>query len=166
MRIASSRRLPRMAGTTFFIYFAEPINQMKTTLIIAVSLIITCLSASAQIPDSAKYQSLDPYYFHLQYLKEDPAMLIDVREYFEFKGNRIKDAINIPSSGNIDFAADSLDKNTDLFLYCSTGYRSKRVAELFYDKGFKKLYSLEGGIMAWKKDGYPVEKRLKKKKGH
>lgn len=139
---------------------------MKTTLAITVCLIITCLSASAQNPDSAKYQSLDPYYFHLKYLKEDPAMLIDVREYFEYKRNRIKDAINIPSSRNLDFTADTLDKNTALFLYCSTDYRSKRVAEQLYDKGFKKLYSLEGGIMAWKKDGYPVEKRLRKKKGH
>jgi rhodanese-related sulfurtransferase len=131
---------------------------MKTTLIITVSLIITCFSASAQVPDSAKYQSLDPNNFHLQYLKEDPALLIDVREYFEFKGNRIKGAINIPSSGDLDFTTDTLDKKTALFLYCSTGFRSKRVAEHLYEKGFRNLYSLDGGIVAWKKDGYPVEK--------
>jgi rhodanese-related sulfurtransferase len=139
---------------------------MKTTLIITVGLIITCFSASAHIPDSTKYQSLDPYHFHLQYLKENPALLIDVREYFEFKGNRIKGAINIPSSGNFDFAADTLDKNIALFLYCSTGFRSKRVAEHLYEKGFRKLYSLYGGIVAWKKDGYPVEKRKIRNHNH
>jgi rhodanese-related sulfurtransferase len=121
-------------------------------------------SLVAQVPDSAKYKSLDPYYFHLQYLKEDSALMIDVREFFEFRGKRIKDAINIPSSGNLDFAGDTLNKNYALFLYCSTDYRSKRAAEFFFKKGFRKLYNLEGGIVAWKKDGFPVDKRRVKRK--
>jgi len=112
----------------------------------------------AQTADSSKYLSLEPYDFHLQYLRNDSAMLIDVREFFEFRGRRIKDAVNIPSSGNLEIPADTIDKNFALFLYCSTDYRSRRVADFFYDKGFRKLYNLEGGIVAWKRDGFPVEK--------
>ncbi len=112
----------------------------------------------AQAPDSSRYLSLEPYDFHLRYLRSDSALLIDVREFFEYKGNRIKGALNIPSSGNTEFSADTTDKNLSLFFYCSTGFRSKRVAELFFDKGFRKLYNLEGGIVAWKRDGFPVEK--------
>jgi rhodanese-related sulfurtransferase len=89
--------------------------------------------------------------------------LIDVRESFEFRGKRIRDAINIASSGNLDFTADTLDKNFALFLYCTTDYRSKRVAEYFFDKGFRKVYNLEGGIVAWRKDGFPVERKRRKK---
>jgi len=40
----------------------------------------------AQVPDSQKFKSLDPYYFHLNYLKEERALIIDVREPFEFRG--------------------------------------------------------------------------------
>jgi len=112
----------------------------------------------AQPADSSKYLSLEPYDFHLQYLRNDSAMLIDVREFFEFRGRRIKEALNIPSSGKLEIPADTIDKNFALFLYCSTDYRSRRVADLFYDKGFRKLYNLEGGIVAWKRDGFPVEK--------
>jgi len=114
---------------------------------------------SGQVPDSVKFQSLTPYYFQLEYLKEDPALLIDVREFFEFRGKRLKDAVNVPSSGNLEFSADTLNKDCALFLYCTTDYRSKRVARFFYDQGFRKLYSLEGGIVAWRKEGMPVVRK-------
>jgi thioredoxin 1 len=116
------------------------------------------LPVAGQVPDSAKYISLIPDYFHLQYLKTDSSILIDVREPFEFKGKRIRDAINIPSSGNLEKAADTLSKKFTYFFYCTSGYRSSRAAISFYDKGFRKLYNLEGGIIAWKKDGFPVIK--------
>jgi thioredoxin 1 len=115
-------------------------------------------TVAGQVPDSAKYVSLNPHYFHLQYLKTDSSILIDVREPFEFKGKRIRDAINIPSSGNLEKAADTLNKKLTYFFYCTSGYRSSRAAISFYDKGFRKLYNLEGGIIAWKKDNMPVQK--------
>ena len=116
------------------------------------------LPVTGQVPDSAKYNSLIPYDFHLLYLITDSAILLDVREPFEFKGKRIMDAINIPSSGNLEKAADTLNKEFSYFLYCSTGFRSRNTAEKLYDKGFRKLYNLEGGIVAWKKDKMPVQK--------
>ena len=36
---------------------------------------------------------------------------------------------------------------------------------MFYDKGFRKVYNLEGGIVAWRKDGMPtVRGKVKRKK--
>jgi rhodanese-related sulfurtransferase len=132
-----------------------------------ICLILTGLTGlSGQVPDSLKYQSVEPYDFHLKYLNEDSALIVDVREPFEFRGKRIRDAINIPSSGNIESAIDTLDKNYSLFFYCSSGYRSKRMAIKFYDQGFRKLYNLDGGITEWRKEGYPVvRKREGKKRG-
>jgi len=132
---------------------------MKAFPVIIIFILIFCSSITGQVSDSAKFKSLLPYDFHLTYLKEDKAILIDVREFFEFRRARLKDAVNIPSSGNLGFAADTIDKECALFLYCTTGYRSKRVAEFFHDKGSHKLYSLEGGIVLWRKDGFPVVRR-------
>ncbi len=129
-----------------------------------ISCLLSCLPLAAQVPDSVKFKFLDPYYFHLQYLKEDSSLLVDVREFFEFRGKRIKDAVNIPSFKNLDIAADTLNKNYALFLYCTTDTRSVQVAEFLYDKGFRKLYCLEGGIQAWRNDGFPVEKKNVKRK--
>jgi len=125
---------------------------MKLTTVFLLCCASGFLSLTAQVTDTSKYTLLEPYDFHLQYLRTDSSILIDVREPFEFKGKRIKDAINIPSSGNLDKAADTINKKFALFLYCSTDYRSRSAAEKLYDKGFRKLYNLEGGIVAWRKD--------------
>jgi rhodanese-related sulfurtransferase len=127
---------------------------------------ITCiLPLAGQVQDSIKYQSLKPNDFHLQYVQTDSSILIDVREPFEFKGNRIKNAINIPASGDLEQAADTLNKEFTLFLYCTSGFRSSNAAEKLYNKGFRKLYNLEGGIIAWRKDGMPVVKgKIRKKR--
>ena len=139
---------------------------MRTVTVIIFIILSGSCYLSSQIPDSLKYQSLDPYYFHLRYLTDSNSILIDVREFFEFRRTRIKGAVNIPSSANLEMASDTIDKNASLFLYCYSGTRSKKVARFFYDKGFRKLYSLEGGIVLWKKEKMPVEKkRLRRKQG-
>lgn len=137
---------------------------MEKNIIILLLILGTFFPVNGQVQDSVKYKLLEPYDFHLTYLKEENAILIDVREFFEYKKKRIKDAVNIPSSGNLEFAADTLDKESVLFLYCTTGYRSKNVAKKFSEKGFHKVYSLDGGIVAWKKDGFLVERKKIKKK--
>jgi thioredoxin 1 len=137
---------------------------MKTFPVIIVLMLIFCSSILAQIPDSLKYRSLLPKDFQLRYQDEKgKAILIDVREFFEFRTSRLKGAINIPSSANLKPSADTIQKDCALFLYCTSGYRSKRIAKYFYDEGFRGLYSLEGGIVAWKKNGLPVDKKRLKK---
>ncbi len=137
---------------------------MKTFATSICFLLVFCFTATGQATDSVKYISLEPYDFHLAYLREDKAILIDVREFFEYRRSRIKGAVNIPSSGNLDFAADTINKDNALFLYCTTDFRSKRVAKFFCNKGFSKVYSLDGGIVAWKKDSMPVEKKKIRRK--
>jgi rhodanese-related sulfurtransferase len=137
---------------------------MKQVTSILILLLISFISLRGQVPDSMKFRSLGPYDFHLQYLKDDSALLIDVREYFEIRKSRIKEAFYLPSSEGYDIASDTIDKRCSLFFYCYSGGRSKKAALYFYDKGFRKLYSLEGGIVAWKKDGFPVVKGKKKKR--
>jgi thioredoxin 1 len=137
---------------------------MKTFPVIIIILLVFCSSLSAQVPDSLKYRSLSPEDFRNAYQKEPNAVLIDVREFFEFRSSRIKGAINIPSSGDPVSATDTIPKDNSLFLYCTTGFRSKRVARDLYDKGFLRLYSLEGGIVAWKKEGLPVSRKKVKRK--
>ena len=130
---------------------------MKLVTIKILMLFVYCTISQAQSIDSVKYESLEPYDFHLQYLRLDPALLIDVRQFFEFKGRRIKDAINIPSGKDLNMAIDTINKNCALFLYCTDDFRSRRAAELLYEKGYRKLYNLEGGIDAWKDANFPIE---------
>ena len=131
---------------------------MKSQLFFLLFYIGTLLQLEGQNPDSVNYISLNPHDFHLTYLQTDSSILIDVREPFEYNSNRIKGSINIPSSGNLDKATDTINRKLTLFLYCTSGYRSSRTAEKLYDKGFHFIYNLEGGITAWRKDRMPVVK--------
>jgi len=140
---------------------------MKLTTVFLLCCASGFLSLTAQVTDTSKYTLLEPYDFHLQYLRTDSALLIDVREPFEFRGRRIRGAINIPSSGNVEKSADTLNHDLTYFLYCTTDYRSIRVAEKLYDAGFRKLVVLEGGIKAWRNEKMQVnKKRVKKTKIH
>jgi rhodanese-related sulfurtransferase len=136
---------------------------MKTQHFLILLILALPVSLAGQVPDSLKYRSLPPQDFLSAYQKSDHALLIDVREFFEYRKSRIKAAINIPSMGNLDITADTVDKSLDLFLYCTSGFRSKRVAKFFYDKGFTDLYSLDGGIVAWRKEKLPVDRKRVKR---
>ena len=81
---------------------------MKKLYLLLFSLLLFTTSFS-QIPDSLKYNSLEPYDFHLKYLQDDSALMIDVREPEEAK-RIIKGAVNIPSKSNLDLAADTISK--------------------------------------------------------
>src|SRR4030042_5606979 len=89
--------------------------RMKRLCLIASGLILVSFMLKAQSSDSVKYLSLEPYDFHMAWLRTDSALLIDIREPFEFRGKKIRDAINIPSFGNLEYAADTIDKNYALF---------------------------------------------------
>jgi rhodanese-related sulfurtransferase len=138
---------------------------MKISVSLFVFFTVLCLESVGQPPDSVKYKSLKPHDFNLAFQKDSNAYLIDVREYFECKKSRIKGSINIPSSGNIDTASDTINKDIPLYIYCTSGYRAKKVCARLSEKGFTKLYNLEGGINAWKEEGLPVDKKRRKGAG-
>gem|GEM_PF-242469 len=146
-----------------FIYFANQLLKMKIISFSGIFLIFFCSSLYGQADTSSKFISLDPYYFHLEYLKRDSSLILDVREPFEFRGKRLKGAINTPSSRDMKALTDTLDRHYSLFLYCTTGYRSKRAAEKLYEIGFRNLFNLEGGLAEWKKEEMPVIKGKVKK---
>ena len=138
---------------------------MNARLVFFTVLLLTFRISYGQVPDSLKYISVGPAEFQKAFQSDSNAVLIDVREFFEYKKSRIDHAANIPSSSDLNVPADTLNKESSLFFYCSSGFRSKRVAKHFYDMGFFKLYSLDGGINAWKKEGLSVNKK-KIKKSH
>jgi rhodanese-related sulfurtransferase len=87
------------------------------------------------------------------------AMLLDVRESKEFEGGRLPNAVHIPLSQLGDRAGE-LAKHAarPVVVYCATGRRSRMAAGPLAKAGFKSVYSLAGGIEAWRKDGLPLEK--------
>ena len=77
----------------------------------------------------------------------------------EYGEGRIAGAVNIDYRG-ADFAAKlgELDRDTSYLVHCRSGRRSTNSMTTFKELGFKSVYHLDGGILAWQEAGQPVEK--------
>jgi sulfur-carrier protein adenylyltransferase/sulfurtransferase len=74
--------------------------------------------------------------------------LIDVREAFEYEIARIDGAKLIPL-GEIAERVDELPRERPIVVHCHSGQRSAQAVRLLQQRGFDKVYNLEGGIDAW-----------------
>ena len=137
---------------------------MKIYFLTPIFLLLFTKNLSAQVPDSLKFKSLSVRGFYKEYLQDKNALLIDVRQYADYSKSRIKNAVNIPFTEGLNIAADTINKEKALFIYCYVGGRSKKAALFFYDKGFRKLYSMKGGMIGWKAERLPVSRKKLKRK--
>ena len=86
------------------------------------------------------------------------AIILDAREYREYKVSHIKDAIHV---GFNDFDIETLSpklKNHQavIVVYCSLGIRSEIIANKLKNKGYTHVFNLYGGIFEWKNNGFEV----------
>ena len=76
------------------------------------------------------------------------AQLIDVREANEFDGGHILGSRNIPLS-QLKMRMKEIRPDKPVYLYCQSGMRSGRAAQMLYKKGYRELYQLQGGFKKW-----------------
>ena len=80
--------------------------------------------------------------------------IVDVRTPQEFSEGHIKNAVNIDWNGSsFDSQIAKVDKTKPVFVYCLGGGRSASAASRMKEIGFKEVYELNGGMMAWRSSG-------------
>ena len=97
--------------------------------------------------DEAAYE-LSPQEFKDAMDQDPSAVLVDVRESFEWEICKIDGAQLLPLS-SFDPATSGLDPEDSLYLYCYKGKRSMQALKELKKAGFKKLKNLSGGIDLW-----------------
>ena len=123
---------------------------MKYSLLI----IAIILGACAQTQQA---KNLDAKAFKELIAQTPNAIIVDVRTDGEVAQGVIENAILIDFNGqNFELNLDQLDKNKPTFLYCASGGRSGSASKIMVEKGFKQVYNLNGGINAWRAEGYPT----------
>ena len=91
-------------------------------------------------------------------LSLEDIQLVDVRTPSEYKEGHVPKAQNIDFlDENFDKQIESLDKSKPVIVYCKSGGRSAKCASKLVEKGFEKIYDLEGGFSQWKFKGLSVE---------
>ena len=81
--------------------------------------------------------------------------IIDVREPNEYQKDHIANARLLPL-GTLMSQPEALEGDNVLFI-CEMGVRSAVACEFAASLGMEQLYNLEGGMAAWRGQGYPVE---------
>ena len=83
--------------------------------------------------------------------------ILDVRTPEEFAQNHLQDAINLNvHASNFNDEIDKLDKSNPILVYCKSGARSSKAAEILVNNGFSEVYNLEGGILQWELKDLPL----------
>lgn len=101
-------------------------------------------------------QSVDAIKFK-QLTGTENATLLDVRTPGEYSRGHIEGStnINISDPGFVS-KVNLLQKDKTVLVYCLSGSRSDAAASSMSRMGFKKIYTLQQGIMTWSGQGYPL----------
>ncbi|MCP9199969.1 rhodanese-like domain-containing protein [Gramella sp. GC03-9] len=78
--------------------------------------------------------------------------LVDVRTPGEFNQGAIENAQNLDFFNQKAFLAglEKLDKNKPVYVYCKSGGRSQKAAQIMKKMGFSRIFDLEGGFSNYK----------------
>ena len=92
-------------------------------------------------------------------INREDALVLDVRERGEYDGGHILGAKNAPLA-KVESGAGDVAKKKDatLILYCDSGDRAAKAAAALRKQGYTKVFTLSGGLGAWKQAGLPVER--------
>lgn len=111
-------------------------------------------------------ENLDVNQFAEKVVGNSGIHLLDVRTEEEYASGHLENAQNVNING-ASFADEvaTLDKNKPVYLYCLSGARSAKAASYLSQQGFKEVYNLKGGIIAWKGAEKPVTQESNANKG-
>ncbi len=122
-------------------------------LIAGITLLITGLGCSAQ-SDQVNHINSEQF---KKVIQNEKGTLLDVRTESEFLNG------HLPHAGQLNFYSFNfnkklllLPKDQPVYLYCNTGWRSKKAAETLVKNGYTNVYNLEEGIMEWELLNLPV----------
>ena len=93
-------------------------------------------------------------------IEEGKIRLIDVREPDEWTSGHIPQATHIPLPQIVNNPEATLegDRDQPQVFVCAAGTRSAVASEVAAMLGYKEIYNLEGGTIAWIKSGNPVDR--------
>jgi rhodanese-related sulfurtransferase len=135
-----------------FIQFLQGELLLTGTLFALIILLIVNIYSEK----NRKYQVVDTN-GAVSLMDDDDLIILDVREEKERKAGFLSNDINIPM-GQLKTKMDTLDKSKNILVYCKSGTRSDRIADILSKNDFQKVSSLKGGFNAWLKAELPIEK--------
>jgi len=128
-------------------------------LVMAFAVLLALVFFNEMKIATQRFASLTPA-AAVQLMNQEDVVVLDVREPSETVGGKIAKAIQIPV-GAISKRVGELEKFKDktLLVYCKSGARAGSACKELSKNGFDKVYSLNGGLLAWQDAHLPVSKK-------
>ncbi len=128
-------------------------------LVIAFAVVLGLIFFNEMKIATQRFASLTPA-AAVQLMNKEDVVVLDVREAAETIGGKITRAIQIPV-GAVAKRIGELEKHKDktLLVYCKSGARAGVACKELGKHGFDKVYSLNGGLMAWQEAHLPLSKK-------
>lgn len=93
-----------------------------------------------------------------QWITTDPNfMILDLRTPEEYAQGHIAKArlINFYDP-SFKTQLETMDRNQPYIIYCRSGARSGEAMKVMQEMGFRKVFNIKGGTLAWQAQGYPL----------
>ena len=143
-----------------FLLILPYLNKMKKKLsatgffILSLFIMYSCSGAKFGNGDS-----LTPSEFKKN-LDHKNTVLIDVRSPEEYSVGHLANAvlINFQDTSFQSTVLSTVPMDAEVLLYCRSGRRSAAAKDLMKQMGYLKVTHLDGGIIAWQAENFPVVK--------
>ena len=125
-------------------------NVRNAKLVVAAILSIATAIAETKIEDVSvtEFQEL---------VAQNNGIILDVRTPDEIAQGHISGAsmLNIYDE-DFERKLNLMQKDKPIYVYCRSGGRSSRAAQIMGENGFSEVYNLEGGMGAWNRANLPT----------
>lgn len=120
---------------------------------------VLCVTLSTSVLADTEVIDVTPQQVEELLDSKEVPIVIDARTPEEYAEGHIKGAIVIDVTAK-DFKEKlgKMDKSKVYIVHCLSGARGRKAVKVFEKLGFKKVYHMNGGMMAWEDSGNPVDK--------
>lgn len=129
-------------------------------IVVATGIFAACGGAQDLAPNAARPAeptAISAQALHSRLQSEEKPLVVDVREPSEFQDGHIEGAKLAPL-GSVEQGVADIARDREIVLVCRSGRRSSQARELLAARGYTNLKNMDGGMVEWEKNGYPVVK--------
>lgn len=133
--------------------------------VVFVAMLALLISCAGQAPTTSSgptipsYTDVTPEEAY-EMISQQEVMVLDVRTQEEYNSGHISNALLIPVS-ELESRLHELSPSDHILVYCRSGHRSEEAAHILVASDFIHVYNLEGGILQWQAQGFPVTRETK-----
>lgn len=120
---------------------------MRKLILCFIILSFTCGCSNSATNETREVSAITADSVFSMMDRED-VYIIDVREEYEYRSGHIENAYNIPLTSINNIKNNHIPLDSIVIVYCQSGNRSKKAADILLDLGYQNVYDM-GGVNLW-----------------